>query len=178
LAAAVAAAALPAPPPSPGGVTGRAARKAEAKQQQQSAQSVAYQRMLEEFGLDAEAATFARQLVAKQAPRQQQQHAAALPSPATKQQQVAPPAVKAGMANVVVVPVTVKRPASAPATSGAGACGVAGSGTAGSDAALTKPLGARELMRIVGYYGDWICFCSEVNKLWDTCQCGQQAPCR
>jgi hypothetical protein len=156
----------------------KAARKAESKQQQQqSAQSVAYQRMLKEFGLDAEAATFARQLVAKQAPRQQQQQAAAQPPPATKLQQVAAPAVKqAGLANVVIVP--VKRPASAPASSGAGASGVAGSSTAGSDAALMKPPGARELMRIIGYYGDWICFCSEVNKLWDTCQCGQQPPCR
>lgn len=33
-------------------------------------------------------------------------------------------------------------------------------------------------MRIVTYYGDWLCQCGCSNRLWDTCQCGQIPPCR
>ena len=33
-------------------------------------------------------------------------------------------------------------------------------------------------MRIVAYNGDWSCECSKVNRLWDTCSCGQAGPCR
>ncbi len=35
-----------------------------------------------------------------------------------------------------------------------------------------------EEMRIVSYYGDWVCFCGHTNRLWDTCVCGQIPPCR
>ena len=33
-------------------------------------------------------------------------------------------------------------------------------------------------MRIVAYNGDWSCECGKVNRLWDTCSCGQAGPCR
>ena len=33
-------------------------------------------------------------------------------------------------------------------------------------------------MRIVSYFGDWICECGTQNRLWDTCECGQAGPCR
>lgn len=33
-------------------------------------------------------------------------------------------------------------------------------------------------MRIITFYGDWMCFCNKVNRLWDTCVCGQIPPCR
>lgn len=33
-------------------------------------------------------------------------------------------------------------------------------------------------MRIITYYGDWNCYCGKINRLWDTCACGQIPPCR
>ena len=36
----------------------------------------------------------------------------------------------------------------------------------------------RAQMRIVSYYGDWVCECGQQNRLWDTCACGQSGPCR
>ena len=33
-------------------------------------------------------------------------------------------------------------------------------------------------MRIITYYGDWNCHCGKINRLWDTCACGQIPPCR
>ncbi|KAL4433793.1 hypothetical protein ABPG75_000234 [Micractinium tetrahymenae] len=168
--------------------------------QQQSQQAAAYQRMLEEFGLDAEAASFAQQLAAKQAPRLQDD---AAPPPSKQQQQqqqqagggspagrgpkaAATQQPQQGPAKAVVV--VARRPSSAPASGGAssggggggdgGGSGSSGGGGIGSNTVLTKPPGARELMRVVGYFGDWLCFCGEVNKLWDTCSCGQAPPCR
>eukprot|EP00887_Chlorella_sp_A99_P005124 scaffold25.g5124.t1 len=111
---------------------------------QQSAQQVAYERMLEEFGIDREAADFAQQLATRQ---QRGAAAAALPPPLAPASKPAPPA-------------QAPRPASAP----------------GARAAAPPP--PREVMRIVGFYGDWLCGCGEVQKLWDTCACGQQPPCR
>ena len=36
----------------------------------------------------------------------------------------------------------------------------------------------KQPMRIVSYFGDWICECGTQNRLWDTCECGQAGPCR
>ena len=33
--------------------------------------------------------------------------------------------------------------------------------------------GAVPLMRIVSYFGHWICNCGKESALWDTCACGQ-----
>ncbi len=33
-------------------------------------------------------------------------------------------------------------------------------------------------MRIVSYFGDWICECGRQNRLWDTCKCQKAGPCR
>jgi hypothetical protein len=33
--------------------------------------------------------------------------------------------------------------------------------------------GALPLMRIVSYFGHWICNCGKESALWDTCACGQ-----
>lgn len=204
------AAAQPPASPNKAAAASKVAKKGEGKQTaatERSSQAAAYQRMLEEYGLDAEAASFAQQLAAKQAPRQQD--GAAPPAAAAKQQQAATAAAPAapagspaktasGKAAILVPPVTVKappppptaakvRPASAPAGSSSGgggsAPGAAGagggsSGEPGSNTVLVKPHGARELMRVIGYYGDWLCFCGDVNKLWDTCACGQAPPCR
>ncbi|KAK9819988.1 hypothetical protein WJX72_004826 [[Myrmecia] bisecta] len=34
------------------------------------------------------------------------------------------------------------------------------------------------IMRIVSYYGDWVCECGLRSRLWDTCECGRVGPCR
>ena len=36
----------------------------------------------------------------------------------------------------------------------------------------------KQQMRIVSFYGDWICKCGRQNRLWDHCQCTQVVPCR
>ena len=36
----------------------------------------------------------------------------------------------------------------------------------------------KQQMRIVSFYGDWICECGRQNRLWDHCQCTQVVPCR
>ncbi len=44
---------------------------------------------------------------------------------------------------------------------------------------LTINTDGREIdMRIITYYGDWNCYCGKINRLWDTCACGQIPPCR
>jgi hypothetical protein len=40
------------------------------------------------------------------------------------------------------------------------------------------PALARPQMRVVSYYGHWLCNCGRENALWDVCSCGQAAPCR
>ena len=46
-------------------------------------------------------------------------------------------------------------------------------------AQLTIKTDGRECeMRIITYYGDWNCHCGKINRLWDTCACGQIPPCR
>ena len=36
----------------------------------------------------------------------------------------------------------------------------------------------KQQMRIVSFYGDWICKCGRQNRLWDHCPCTQVVPCR
>jgi hypothetical protein len=33
-------------------------------------------------------------------------------------------------------------------------------------------------LRIVSYFGDWLCECGRQNRLWDTCKCAKAGPCR
>ncbi|KAL4853977.1 Inactive ubiquitin carboxyl-terminal hydrolase 53 [Chlorella vulgaris] len=166
-----------APSPSPAGGSGTC-RAADGKP---SAQAAAYQRMLEEFGLDSESAGLAQQLAAKQTPRLATkkglcQHDKALAAPRAALAPSSAPLTTAYKAPAVVVLAT-KRPGSASAC-GDSVSTAAGTGSAAPEAVLAKRAGARELMRVVGYYGDWLCFCGAGNKLWDTCACGQHPPCR
>jgi hypothetical protein len=166
-----------APSPSPAGGSGTC-RAADGKP---SAQAAAYQRMLEEFGLDSEPAGLAQQLAAKQTPRLATkkglcQHDKVLAAPKAALAPSSAPLTTAYKAPAVVVLAT-KRPGSASAC-GDSVSTAAGTGSAAPEAVLAKPAGARELMRVVGYYGDWLCFCGAGNKLWDTCACGQHPPCR